>query len=137
MSVLAATTVAALLIASPGPADSTADVAGLAAKGGFLLGNAQRCGIASDRVTRTGQLIRDLIAAEAADAQEQDEATKLFARFFIVHALTDSTAKKPVASCALVTSEFEELERHQPAGEGYGSSGRDKPGSSPRPGNGE
>jgi hypothetical protein len=108
MSALAAATVAALLIASP----STTDAARVAADGGFLLGNAHRCGIHNDRIVQAGQLIRDLILAAAADAQEQDEATARFARFFIVSAFVSSTGKQPVASCQIVSSEFEQLEQH-------------------------
>jgi hypothetical protein len=109
MSVLAAGTVAALLIASP----STNDAARVAADGGFLLGNAHRCGIQNDRIVHAGRLVRDLILAAARDAQEQDEATARFARFFIVSAFVDSTGKQPVASCQVVSSEFERLERHR------------------------
>jgi len=75
MSVLGAASVAALLIASP----SATDAARVAADGGFLLGNAHRCGIQNERIVRAGQLIRDLIIASATDAQEQDEATARFA----------------------------------------------------------
>ncbi len=109
MSALASATVAALLIASP----STTDAARVAADGGFLLGNAHRCGIQNDRIVHAGQLIRDLILAAAADAQEQDEATARFARFFIVSAFVESTGKQLVASCRIVSSEFEQLEQHR------------------------
>jgi hypothetical protein len=63
MSLLTATTVAALLVASP----SSSDADRLAAYGGFLLGNAHRCGIAAERVERAGQLIRELVLAAARD----------------------------------------------------------------------
>jgi hypothetical protein len=109
MSALASATVAALLIASP----STTDAARVAADGGFLLGNAHRCGIHNDRIVRAGELIRDLILAAAGDAQEQDEATARFARFFIVSAFVDSAGKQPVASCQIVSSEFQRLEQHR------------------------
>jgi hypothetical protein len=108
MSLAAAASVAALLIASP----STNDAARVAADGGFLLGNAHRCGIPHDRIVHAGQLIRDLIIAAAADSQEQDEATARFARFFIVSAFVDQDRKQPVASCRIVSSEFEQLEQH-------------------------
>lgn len=134
MSMLAATTAAVLLIASPSP--GSGDAAGLAAKGGFLLGNAQRCGIESDRVMRAGRLVRDLIKAEAGDAQEQDEAIKLLARFYVVSATAKPTGQKPVASCPLVTTAFEEFEKHQPAAQGS-STGGGEAGSSTRPGAGE
>ena len=109
MSALGAATVAALLIASP----SATDAARVAADGGFLLGNAHRCGIQNERIVRAGQLIRDLIIASAADAQEQDEATARFARFFIVSAFVDPAGGQPIASCQIVSSEFERLEQHR------------------------
>lgn len=108
MSLVAAASVAALLIASP----STNDAARVAADGGFLLGNAHRCGIENDRIVHAGQLIRDLIIAAAADGNEQDEATARFARFFIVSAFVDTAGEKLVASCPIVSSEFERLEQH-------------------------
>ena len=114
MSLAAAASVAALLIASP----STNDATRLAADGGFLLGNAHRCGIPNDRIVRAGELIRDLIIAAAADGQEQDEATARFARFFIVSAFVDPARDKLVASCPIVSSEFEQLERHNTVGDG-------------------
>ena len=108
MSLIAAASVAALLIASP----STNGAARVAADGGFLLGNAHRCGIQNDRIVHAGQLIRDLIIASAADGKEQDEATARFARFFIVTAFVDPAGDKLVASCPIVSSEFERLEQH-------------------------
>ncbi len=114
MSVLGAASVAALLIASP----SATDAARVAADGGFLLGNAHRCGIQNERIVRAGQLIRDLIIASAADGQEQDEATARFARFFIVSAFVDPAGDKLVASCPIVSNEFERLEQHHAVEDG-------------------
>ena len=114
MSVLALTTAAALLVSSPGSsADSDATV--LAANGGFLLGNAHRCGIATDRIVRAGQLVRGLILAAARDEQEQKEATDQFATFFMATAVPAKGAKL-VASCQIVASELSRLEQHQLAG---------------------
>jgi hypothetical protein len=114
MSVLGAASVAALLIASP----SATDAARVAADGGFLLGNAHRCGIQNERIVRAGQLIRDLIIASAEDAQEQDEATARFARFFIVSAFVDPAGGQPIASCEIVSNEFERLEQHRAVEDG-------------------
>jgi len=114
MSVLGAASVAALLIASP----SATDAARVAADGGFLLGNAHRCGIENERIMRAGQVIRDLILATAGDAQEQDEATARFARFFIVSAFVDPAGGQPIASCLIVASEFERLEQHRAVEDG-------------------
>ncbi|HTV89429.1 MAG TPA: hypothetical protein VME41_10475 [Stellaceae bacterium] len=104
---LAATTVAALLIASP----SLTDADRIAADGGFLLGNAHRCGIAPDQVVAAGRRIRGLIAAATDDSGDEARATKRFAEFFLVSALADPT-KGPVATCTVVASELARFERH-------------------------
>ena len=110
MSAFAATTLTALLLANP----SMSDASRVAADGGFLLGNAHRCGIAGDRIVEAGQLISDLIAAAAEDGQEQEEATTRFARFFMVSAVVEETATKTKAapSCRKVAREFARFERH-------------------------
>lgn len=108
MSVLAAASVAALLIASP----SQSNAQRLAANGGFLLGNAQRCGIAPARIEREGRLIRGLISAAAAASGTEDAATSRFAAFFLVSALAAERGDAPLASCDVVTREFARLERH-------------------------
>jgi hypothetical protein len=107
MSLLTTTTLAALLVASP----SSSDADRLAANGGFLLGNAQRCGIASER-----QLVRRLILAASRDPREEEDSRGRLAAFFLVSSFADAGAdagkKKLAASCRIVTSEFEQLERH-------------------------
>lgn len=108
---VAATTVAALLIANP----SATDADRIAANGGFLIGSAHRCGIEPDRVVRAGQLVRDLIAAATVDSKEEDAATTRFAEFFLVSAFPDQQKEKLVASCKVVASELSKLEQHQPA----------------------
>ena len=105
----AATTVAALLIASP----SNTDVDRIAANGGFLVGNAHRCGLDTDRVVRAGQLVRELIAAATGDGKEQEAANVRFAEFFIVSALPEKGKDKLVASCKVVSSELTKLEERQ------------------------
>jgi hypothetical protein len=109
MSILATATVAALLVASP----SLTDAERVAANGGFLLGNAQRCGIDGDRVVEAGQLVRELIAATAEDARAQEEATVRFARFFLVSAVADPKDSKVLASCQKVAREFERFEQYR------------------------
>ena len=133
MSALASATVAALLIASP----STTDAARVAADGGFLLGNAHRCGIQNDRIVQAGELIRDLILAAAGDSQEQDEATARFARFFIVSAFVDATGNQPVASCQIVSSEFEQLEQHRAVADASKTAAGGTTSPRPGPGDGE
>ena len=135
----AAITVAALLVASP----SVTDADRVAANGGFLLGNAQRCGISEERVVRTGQLIRTLIAAASADETSEEDATARFSAFFLVSAVTDpkeaTREAAPVASCRKVKAEFGRLEKHRLAlGDSLIGSDRGAPGKRPiAPGDGE
>jgi F0F1-type ATP synthase membrane subunit c/vacuolar-type H+-ATPase subunit K len=126
MSAVAATTIAALLIAAP----STTDADRLAANGGFLLGNAERCGIAPARIVRAGQLDRDLInAAASGDAAQRNAATERFTRFFIISAVADQATDQFVASCPLVAHELTRLETHpHPAGAKVAAGPRSRPG---------
>ena len=91
----AAITVAALLVASP----SITDADRIAANGGFLIGNAHRCGMEDARVTRAGQLIRTLISAASRDDKVEEEATARFSAFFLVSATADPKNDKLIASC--------------------------------------
>ncbi len=106
----AAITVAALLVASP----SITDADRIAANGGFLVGNAHRCGVDEARVTRAGQLIRTLITAASRDDETEEEATARFSAFFLVSAVADPKTDKLVASCKRITAELRRLESHQP-----------------------
>jgi hypothetical protein len=105
----AATTVMALLIANP----STTDLDRIAANGGFLVGNAHRCGVDTERVVRAGQLVRELISATTDDSKQEEAASARFAEFFIVSAFPDQGKEKVVASCKVVASELTRLEQHQ------------------------
>ena len=119
MSLLGITT-AVILVASSATTSletkSATDAARIATNAGFLLGNAHRCGIPTDRVVMAGQTIRELIEAAAKDDKEQEEATEKFATFFLLTALPDDGDSKLVASCNTVTSEFQKFERHRVAG---------------------
>lgn len=108
---MVAATVAALLIASP----SSTDADRIAANGGFLLGNAHRCGLDTDRVVRAGQLIRELIVAASGDDKAGEAAITRFSQFFLVSASDDTKERTVVASCRVVASELGRLERHQVA----------------------
>lgn len=105
----AAITVAALLVAAP----SITDADRIAANGGFLLGNAHRCGVDETRVTRAGKLIRMLISAAARDDETEEEAVARFSAFFLVSAAADPKSEKLVASCKRVTAELRRLEGHK------------------------
>jgi hypothetical protein len=104
----AAITVAALLVASP----SLTDADRIAANGGFLLGNAHRCGIKDNRVTRAGELVRTLISAASPDDKAEEAATARFSAFFLVSAVADPKIDKLVASCKRITAELRRLESH-------------------------
>jgi hypothetical protein len=129
----AAITVAALLIASP----SLTDADRIAANGGFLLGNAHRCGIDEKRVTRAGQLVRTLISAAADDDKADEEATARFSAFFLVSAVTDPKTEKLVASCKRIAAELRRLEGHRVDLPLVGSNSETPPKGSLRPGDGE
>ena len=136
MSLLGVTT-AVILAASSGTTSlgttSTTDAGRIAANAGFLLGNAHRCGIATDRVVKAGQLIRELIKAASKDDKEQEDATDQFATFFLLTALPEQGDGKLVASCNSVTSEFQKFERHRIAGGAANPSSNKAVGNTPRP----
>jgi len=83
----------------------------LAETGGFLLGNAQRCGVPIERVERAGNVIRDFIVAAAKDSSEVATADSRFAEIFLASALPDRDPNA-LPSCAVVIQQFERLEQH-------------------------
>ncbi len=130
---VAAITVAALLVSSP----ITTDADRIAAKGGFLLGNAQRCGIDDNRVTHAGQVIRTLISAAAPDDKAEEDATARFSAFFMVSAVPGPKSKELVASCKRITTELRRLESHRVDLSLVGSSDKERPESAFKPKDGE
>jgi hypothetical protein len=104
----AAITIAALLVASP----SLTDADRIAANGGFLVGNAHRCGVDDARVTRAGQLIRKLISAASSDDKGEEDATARFSAFFLVSSVADPKTDKLIAPCKRITAELRQLESH-------------------------
>lgn len=129
----AAITVAALLVASP----SITDADRIAANGGFLVGNAHRCGVGDARVTQAGQLIRTLISAASRDDKAEEEATARFSAFFLVSAVADPKTEKLVASCKRITAELRQLESHPADRALVGSNGNAPAKGSFGPGDGE
>ena len=101
---------ALLLLLGIGVANA-ADPAQLAATGGFLLGNAHRCGVAVERVERAGKVIRDFIAAAAKDSNEAAAADSRFSEIFVASALPDQDPDA-FPSCTVVIQQFDRLERH-------------------------
>ena len=123
MPILALAAAGALLVASPtwipiantgAPKVKTPEPTWYAEQGGVLLGNALRCGIATDRVFKGRELVEAAIGASARDEQDAEDSMARFAQFLITNAaprLTDTN----LAPCKRVIGEFERLERHYDA----------------------
>jgi hypothetical protein len=86
LSTLGVTTVLLLLLGIS--VAETADLKLLAEKGGFLLGNAYRCGVSTKRVDRSGEAIHHLIVAVAYDSTEEAAANSRFTEIFLASAFS-------------------------------------------------
>jgi hypothetical protein len=106
-----AVTTALLLLLGIGVAEA-ADPARLAETAGFLLGNAQRCGIPTERVGHAGRVIHRLIVAAAYDPKEEAAADSRFAAIFLASAFPDEDSDVLTPPCTVVIAQFERLERH-------------------------
>ena len=104
-------TTALLLVLGIGIAEA-ADSTRLAETGGFLLGNAHRCGIPTDRVEHAGKVIHDLIVAASDDPSEETAADSRFAQIFMASAFPDQKGDALIPPCNVVIAQFERLERH-------------------------
>ena len=104
-------TTALLLLLDSGIAQA-ADSTRLAETGGFLLGNAHRCGVPTDRVEHAGQVIHDLIVAASYDPTEEAAADSRFAQIFMASAFPDQDEDSLIPPCKGVIAQFERLERH-------------------------
>ncbi len=105
-----AVTTPLLLLLGMGVADA-ADPTQLAETGGFLLGNARRCGVPVERVESAGKVIHDFIAAAAKDSNEAAAADLRFSEILSRAALPN---QEPDAfpSCTVVIQQFDRLELH-------------------------
>ena len=83
----------------------------LAETGGFLLGNAHRCGVPIERVQRAEKVIHDFVVASAKDASEVAMADSRFTAIFLASALPDPDPDA-FPSCTVVIQQFERLEKH-------------------------
>lgn len=101
----------ALLFVLGTEAARAADPILLAETGGFLLGNAHRCGVSVERVEGAGKVIHGFIVAAAKDTNEVATADSRFGAIFLA---SDLPEQDPNAfpSCVVVIQEFEKLERH-------------------------
>jgi hypothetical protein len=94
-----------------------ADPTLLAETGGFLLGNARRCGVPIERVARAGKVIHDFIVAASKDSGEAAAADSRFAEIFLASALPNQDLDA-FPSCTVVIQQFDRLERHHEQAEG-------------------
>jgi hypothetical protein len=88
-----------------------ADPTQLAETGGFLLGNASRCGVPIERVESAGKVIHDFISAAAKDSNEASAADSRFSEIFRASALPEQDPDA-FPSCTVVIQQFDRLERH-------------------------
>jgi hypothetical protein len=102
----------ALLLLSGAGAAEAASSALLAETAGFLLGNAHRCGVATDRVVHAGKVIRRMIGAASYDPTEEAAANSRFAETFQASAFPDQDSDVLIPPCKVVIAQFEQLERH-------------------------
>jgi hypothetical protein len=100
-----------LLLSSISVAEA-ADPVLLAETGAYLLGNAERCGIPTERVVRAGWVIRDMIASLPAELSEKEIAGERFASLFSSSAHPSRDKELLVPACDAVVAQFERLERH-------------------------
>jgi uncharacterized protein YaaQ len=108
-STLAVTTALLLLLGTG--VTKAADPTLLAETGGFLLGNAHRCGVPEERVESAGKVIHDFIAVAARNSSEAAAANSRFAEIFVTSALPEQDPDA-FPSCTVVIKQFERLERH-------------------------
>ena len=118
MRPISAVTTALVLLLGSGAAEAASPTM-LAETGGFLLGNAQRCGVAVERVERAGNAIHGFILAAAKDLNEAATADSRFAEIFLAVVLPNQDPDA-FPSCRVVIEQFDRLERHH---EQVGSNG--------------
>jgi hypothetical protein len=107
---LAVTTAVVLLLGTA--VAEAADPALLAQTAGFLLGNAHRCGVATDRVEHTESVIHRLIVAASCDPTEEAAANSRFAETFQASVFPDQDSDVLIPSCKVVIAQFERVEQH-------------------------
>jgi hypothetical protein len=83
----------------------------VAARGGFLMGHAVRCGVSAERLEPSAKLMGDLIVALSIDADESTAATDQLVDEIFTYALP-SASDGPATSCMLVERDLERFERH-------------------------
>lgn len=100
---------ALVLAAGAAQASEALTVAGRA---GFLIGHAQRCGIAEARLETSAKRMDAVIAAFASDDEDRKAAQAEFAESIAIAALAQLLGDK-LPSCAVVRSMLTQFEHHQ------------------------
>jgi hypothetical protein len=111
MRVSLAFAISLLLLSSIGSARA-ADPVLLAESGAFLLGNAQRCGVSTERVMRASRVVRDMIAAASREAKEKEVADARFSDAFWSAAAPAGGWELLIPPCDVVVTQFNRLENH-------------------------
>jgi len=93
----------------------------IAARGGFLVGHAYRCGVSAEQLRPSTQLVQELIAALAGDGEEQAAADQVFVDSLLA-SLRAEPADDRVASCTSIRRELAQLEQHHASRSHPGSS---------------
>ena|SRR6516225_4944133 len=106
-----AVTAALVLLLGTGVAKA-ADPAQLAETAGFLLGNAHRCGVPTDRVEHASAVIHRFIVAASFNSTDEAAANSRFAETFLTSAFPDQDGDVLIPPCKAVIAQFERLERH-------------------------
>ena len=107
-----AVTTALLLFLGSGVAAEAAGSNELAETGGFLLGNALRCSVPTERIERAANVIHDLISYAADDSHEKSTANSRFAEIFRANAFPNRDGASLIPRCEVVIAQFERLEEH-------------------------
>ena len=103
----------------------------VADRAGFLIGHAQRCGVAEARLEQSAKRMDAVIAAFASDDGDRDAAQARFAESIAAGALAQLLGDK-LPSCATVRTALAQFERHRDpvkhpeakmAGDEHGSGG--------------
>lgn len=96
-----------------GSAAASAGSDQLAATGGFLLGNARRCGVSVERVARAGKVIHEMIVVAADDdTLKVAEAEQRYVEVFLASAFPSEEQNTLVPPCGVVITQFNRVERH-------------------------
>lgn len=88
------------------------EAAQVATRGGFLLGQAFRCGASIDALVKPSRVIKQGIAALAEDAAEKKAADQAFADRLLMTMVVPAT-NGALPSCSLVKRELARLSGHQ------------------------